>query len=226
MVRQFGFRVGGHIGGPRGVGAAQSQERHRLGFVGVGEPIHGLKLGVGTAIRCSQARGKRFHLVADAMGEGLNFIGLVHVPHPDGHLRHHEVVLNLIDDDVGQVAGLLGVQEALRPTVQAVGQHRVVAAVADHVHHAVFQGANLFAQHVGLTFLQTDRPLAMRTDEPHGGQERGMALEKIRRVHQKIGNVVFGDRCDRVAHSGISISPVNTVVAGPVIITDEPAPCH
>ena len=47
----------------------------------------------------------------------------------------------------------------------------------------------------------------------------GVAVEKIRRVHQKVGDVVFGDRCDRVVHLCISISPVNTVVAGPVIHT-------
>ena len=195
-------------------------------FMGMGEPIDGFKLGVGTAVGCSQTGGKGFHIIADAMGEGLNLVGLVHVPDPDGHLRDHEVVLDFIDDDVGQVAGLLGVQEALRPTVQAIGQDRVVAAIADHVHHAVLKCTDFLAQHVGLAFLQADSSLAMRADKTHGRQERGMTLEKIRRVDQKIGNVVFGDRCDRVAHSGISISPVNTVVAGPVIITDVSAPCH
>ena len=104
------------------------------------------------------------------------------------------MVLNFIDDDAGQIGRMLGHQQALRPTVQAISQDSVVAAVANHLHHALLESADFFAQHIGLALLQTDRTLAMWTDKSHIRQKLGMTLKKVWRVHQKIGDIVFCDR--------------------------------
>ena len=66
-------------------------------------------------------------------------------------------------------------------------------AMAHHVHDAVLKALDLVAQHLCLALLQTHRTMALRVRQLHCGQKRGMALKEIRRVHQIIGNIVFGD---------------------------------
>jgi len=86
---------------------------------------------------------------------------------------------------------------------------------------------DFFAQHLGLALLQADRPPAMGAAQANRGQQLGMAVEKIGRVHQKLGDVVFGDgvECGWFhVISGSSVSPWKTVVAAPVMRTDEASP--
>ena len=82
-------------------------------------------------------------------------------PQLQGHLGHHELVLNFSHQGLGQLLGAIDQQKILGPPVQAVCQNQVLIAIPDHLHQARFVGANFLAQHVGLALLQAHRPLAM-----------------------------------------------------------------
>jgi len=60
-------------------------------------------------------------------------------------------------------------------------------------NQAMLQHFDLLAQHLRLTLLQTHGPVAVRAVELHGGQQLGMALKKVGRIGQVVGNVVFGN---------------------------------
>ncbi len=77
--------------------------------------------------------------------------------------------------------------------VQQALDARVLGAMANHVGRLEFEVADLFAQQLGLTLLQADSALAVRTGQLHVRQHLGMALKKIGRVEQKLSDVVFGD---------------------------------
>ena len=89
---------------------------------------------------------------------------------------------------------MVGQQHVTRPALQLVGNHHVVVAVAHHVHDAVLQRFDFFAQHLGLALLQAHCPRAVAAGQLHGRQQLRMALKKVGRVDQELGNVSLGDR--------------------------------
>ena len=50
----------------------------------------------------------------------------------------------------------------------------------------------------------------MAAGQLHGGKKLGMALKKIRRVGQKLGNAAFSDRMQNGIHSGVVSIFINT----------------
>jgi hypothetical protein len=123
---------------------------------------------------------KRLHVVAHALREGFVRVARLDVPHLHGHLRHHELALQLATSVAGSAARVaLHQQQALRPAVQAVGDHHVLGAVPHHVHDAVLQRLDLLAQHLGLALLQAHRAVAVRAGQLHAGQQLGVALEEV-----------------------------------------------
>jgi hypothetical protein len=88
----------------------------------------------------------------------------------------------------------LHLEQVARPAMQAVGDDHVLVAMAHHVHHAVLERLDLFAQHLRLPLLQAHGPVAMRAGELDGSQQLGVPLEEIGRVRQVVGDIVFGDR--------------------------------
>ena len=94
-------------------------------------------------------------------------------------------------------------QQPAGPALQFVGNRDVLLTVPDHLDHAGFQTLDFFAQHAGLAFLQADRTVAVAAGQLHRGQQGGVALEKVGRVGQKVGNVVFGDGMFGGVHGGI-----------------------
>ena len=133
----------------------------------------------------------------------------------------------------GRRAARLHQEQVAGPAMQPVGDHHVLVAVPHHVHQAVLQRLDLFAQHLGLALLQAHGAVAVRARQLHRRQQFGMAREEVGRVGQVVGDVVFGDRVHGIgfhSESGTSISPSNTVTAGPVISTGAgpcaPGPAH
>ena len=91
------WRTVSRIGPGSGV-VAQGQQCHRLRFVRVRQPLHGFKVVVAAAVRRSQSAGKAFHIFTDVLCKRFFLKFVCDFPHAQGHLRHHEVVLNLSDD--------------------------------------------------------------------------------------------------------------------------------
>ncbi len=109
-------------------------------------------------------------------------------------------MLNVVGNDMGQIACIAGHHQSFDPTLHAFNQHLVFGAMTHHVHHAQLKRTNFFAQHFSLTLLQTHRTVAMWAVEFDGGQQLGMTLKKVRCVHQKMGDVVFGNRVHGCIH--------------------------
>ena len=119
-----------------------------------------------------------------------NFAG---APQLDSGLRHLKICHQPLCDDIWHAVSIGHPQQALRPQLQAAGDHFVVVAVANHLDHPRFQPLDLFPQQSGLPFLKTHSPVAVAAGQLHRGQHFGMALKKVWRVRQKVGDVVFGD---------------------------------
>ena len=133
-----------------------------------------------------------------------------HSPQAQAHLGHGELNFDVLFDDARHGVKVTDRDQAACPAQDAVRQHDVLAAVADHFHDALLQRLDFFAQHLGLALLQAHGPVAVRAGELHGGQQFGMAQEKVGRIGQVVGNIVFGDgvvQCLVHKVSGRSISP-------------------
>src|SRR5207244_1993646 len=89
-----------------------------------------------------------------------------------------------------------------------------------HLDDLVLEPPDLVAQHLHLPLLQRHRAHAVRTGQAHRGQRFGVALEEARRLEQVACDLAFADGRHR------SISPSNTVCAGPVITTLAFSPGH
>src|SRR6185369_181701 len=202
-------------------------QRHRHGRIV--QPVDGLEAGVHPAVRLGQRGREGLRVLAHALDERLRRVAGVHVPDLDGDLGHDELVADFSRDGLRQGACRLHLEQLAGPAKQPVRNDHVLVAVAHQVHEAVLQRLDLFPQHLGLALLQAHRPIAVRAGELHRRQQLRVAREEVRRIRQVVGDIVFGDRVHAIGfHS--SISPSNTVTAGPVISTGAspsgPTPAH
>ena len=85
-----------------------------------------------------QGFGKGFDVIAYANSKRFDLIVVSYAPYLDRHLRHHEVVLDMVGNGVGQITRIVSHQQGFDPTLHALDQHLVISTVAHHVHQAHF----------------------------------------------------------------------------------------
>ena len=158
----------------------------------------GLEAGIGAAIGQRQAGGEALQVVADRLRRTA--ARRRHRPRPTRAARpagSGSCCFSSSQQHLAAARPASAVSISARgPLVQPVGDGHVVLAVADHLDDLLLQALMLLAQHLHLPLLQRHRALAVRAGQLHGGQQLGMALEEAGRVHQVVGDVVFGDALD------------------------------
>ena len=120
-----------------------------------------------------------------------------HVPDAQRRLRHLKCFAQRLQQRLGQCACLRIALQGAAPLVHLVGNGAVVLGLAHHFHGALLQRLDFFAQHFSLALLQAHGPVAMGAVELHAAQHFGVALKKLRRLQQELGNVFFRHRGHR-----------------------------